>query len=156
MHLLIVNDTSREVPAMETSVRRPDTVNKLRFAADAAFAILTDMQLDVFTPLKDGPMTTEQIADAIGVAPARLRLLLYALVVADLLTEQDGRFSNTPEADQFLVKGAPSYMGNRHAAIAHRWTAALMNRFVADCPRQSSISLILHRRNWKRSSAIST
>jgi SAM-dependent methyltransferase len=110
---------------MEGSVSRPDTVNKLRCEADAAFAMLAGMQLDVFTPLKAGPMTTEQIADAIGVGPTRLRLLLYVLVVAGLLTEQDGRFSNTPEANQFLVKGSPSYMGNRHAAIAMRWTACL-------------------------------
>ena len=104
---------------------RPDTVSKLRFAADAAFAMLAGMQLNVFTPLKDGPLTTEQIADAIGVGPTRLRLLLYALVAAGLLTEQGGRFSNTPEANQFLVKGDPSYMGNRHAAIAIRWSASL-------------------------------
>jgi cyclopropane fatty-acyl-phospholipid synthase-like methyltransferase len=107
---------------MEVPVPRPDTVNKLRAAADAAFAMLAGMQLDVFTPLKAGPMTAEQIANAIGVAPTRLRLLLYSLVVAGLLTEQDGRFSNTPEANQFLVKGDPSYIGNRHALIAKRWT----------------------------------
>jgi SAM-dependent methyltransferase len=110
---------------MENSGSRLDTVNKLRFAADAAFAMLAGMQLDLFTPLKDGPMTSEQIAAALGVGPARLRLLLYCLVAAGLLTEKDGRFSNTPEANQILVKGAPSYMGNRHAAIAMRWTAAL-------------------------------
>jgi cyclopropane fatty-acyl-phospholipid synthase-like methyltransferase len=110
---------------MEGSVSRPDTVNKLRSAADTAFAMLAGMQLDVFTPLKAGPMTTEQIADAIGVGPTRLRLLLYVLVVAGLLTEQDGCFSNTPEANQFLVKGSSSYVGNRHATIATRWTACL-------------------------------
>jgi cyclopropane fatty-acyl-phospholipid synthase-like methyltransferase len=110
---------------MEDSVPRPDTINKLRSAADAAFAMLAGMQLDVFTPLKAGSMTAEQIAAAIGVAPSRLRLLLYVLVTAGLLTEQDGRFSNTPEANQFLVKGAPSYLGNRHAAIAMRWTTYL-------------------------------
>ena len=87
--------------------------------------MLAGMQLDVFTPLKGGPMYSEQIADAIGVGAARLRLLLYSLVAAGLLTEQDGRFSNTHEANQFLVKGAPWYMGNRHATIAHRWTAYL-------------------------------
>jgi cyclopropane fatty-acyl-phospholipid synthase-like methyltransferase len=107
---------------MENSIPRPDTINKLRFAADAAFAMLAGMQLEVFTPLKAGPMTAEQIAAAIGIGPSRLRLLLYVLVSAGLLTEQDGCFSNTPEANQFLVKGAPSYMGNRHAAIAMRWT----------------------------------
>jgi cyclopropane fatty-acyl-phospholipid synthase-like methyltransferase len=70
-------------------------------------------------------MTAERIAAAIGVAPSRLRLLLYVLVTADLLTEQDGRFSNTAEANHFLVKGAPSYLGNRHAAIAMWWSSYL-------------------------------
>jgi len=115
----------REMNTMESPISRADTVNKLRFAADAAFAMLAGMQLDVFTPLHSGPMTADQIANAIGVRPRRLRLLLYSLVAAGLLTEHSGRFSNTPEADQFLVKDAPSYMGNRHAAIAMRWTASL-------------------------------
>ena len=44
------------------------------------------MQLDVFTPMKDGPLTAEQIAAAIGVGPSRLRLLLlYVLVTAGLV-----------------------------------------------------------------------
>lgn len=106
---------------MESPVPRPDTINKLRFAADAAFALLAGMQLDVFTPLQAGPKTAEDIARAIGVGPARLRLLLYSLVAAGLLTEQDGRFSNTPEANHFLVKGIPSYMGDRHAIFSTRW-----------------------------------
>jgi cyclopropane fatty-acyl-phospholipid synthase-like methyltransferase len=110
---------------VDIPVVRAETVNRLRFAADAAFAMLAGMQLDLFTPLKDGPMTPEQIAAAIGVGPARLRLLLYCLVAAGLLTEQDGRFSNTPEANQFLVKGSPSYMGDRHATIAMRWLGSL-------------------------------
>ena len=38
---------------MESPVPRSDTINKLRFGADAAFAMLAGMQLDVFTPLKD-------------------------------------------------------------------------------------------------------
>ena len=58
----------------------------------------------------------------IGVSPARLRLLLYGLVAAGLLTEQDGRFSNTAEADQYLVKGNPSYMGGMQELFSHRWT----------------------------------
>jgi hypothetical protein len=51
----------------------------LRYAADAAFAMLAAMQLDVFTPLKGGLKTAEDIAHAIGVGPARLGLLLSAL-----------------------------------------------------------------------------
>jgi predicted transcriptional regulator len=69
---------------METPIPQPDTVDKLRFAADAALAMLAGMQLDVFTPLQAGPKTAEEIAHAIGVRPARLRLLLYSLVAAEL------------------------------------------------------------------------
>jgi hypothetical protein len=110
---------------MENAIPRPDTVNKLRSAADAAFAMLAGMQLDVFTPLQAGPLNAEQIADALGLKPGRLRLLLYSLVTAGLLNEAKGRFSNTPEATQFLVKGSPSYVGNRYAALAMRWAASL-------------------------------
>jgi SAM-dependent methyltransferase len=111
---------------MESPVPRPETINKLRSAADSAFAMLAGMQLDVFTPLKGGPMTAEDIAHAIGVGgPARLRLLLYGLVAAGLLTEQEGRFSNSSEANQFLVKGAPLYIGDRHILLSHRWIANL-------------------------------
>jgi predicted transcriptional regulator len=63
------------------------------------------MQLELFTPLKAGPKTAEDIAHTMGVGPARLRLLLYSLVAAGLLTEEHGHFSNSPEAEQFLVKG---------------------------------------------------
>ena len=106
---------------MANAISKPETINKLRFAVDAGFAMLAGMQLDLFTPLKRGSMTAEQLAAAIGVSPARLRLLLYVLVAAGLLTEQDGIFSNTIETNQFLVKDEPSYIGNRHAAIAMRW-----------------------------------
>jgi hypothetical protein len=70
-------------------------------------------------------MSAEEIAAAIGVQPQRLRLLLYSLVAAELLTENNGKFSNTPEADHFLVKGNPDYIGNRQTNIANRWTALL-------------------------------
>ena len=108
-----------------TAGLQPETVNKLRFAVDAACAMLAGMQLDVFTPLKSGPMTVEEISSAIGVAPRRLRLLLYSLVSAGLLTEREGRFSNTVESNSVLVKGSSSYMGHMHALLSNRWLVML-------------------------------
>ena len=46
---------------MESPVRRPETINKLRFAADAALAMLAGMQLDVFTPLQAGPRLPKRL-----------------------------------------------------------------------------------------------
>jgi hypothetical protein len=110
---------------MEHPVPCPDTIHALRWGADAAFAMLAGMQLDVFTPLHDGPRTTEQLAEALGVGSARLRLLLYALVAAGLLTEQDGRFANTPEAQHFLVQGTPTSLGALHRNLAAQWAFKL-------------------------------
>lgn len=87
--------------------------------------MLAGMQLDLFTPLHDGPMTGEQVAKAIGVNGAQLERLLYALVAAELLTVNDGRFANTSEADRFLGRDSPAYLGGRHGALSRRWSAIL-------------------------------
>jgi ubiquinone/menaquinone biosynthesis C-methylase UbiE len=83
------------------------------------------MQLDVFTPLKDGPLSVEHLATALAVNPRKLRPLLYALVAAGLLTVQDEPFANTPEAAHFLVRGQPGYRGATYEGLLLRWQAAL-------------------------------
>ena len=101
------------------------TIDRLSYAVDSAFAMLAGMQLDVFTPLKDGPMTADQIAEAIDVGPKRLSLLLYALVSAGLLTVEDGLFTSTPEAMQSLVRGSPGYRGGSHSIWSNQWNEKL-------------------------------
>ena len=49
-----------------TSHLEPKTIQKL-VDVFPSFALLAGMQLDLFTPLKAGPMRPEQIANAIGV-----------------------------------------------------------------------------------------
>jgi hypothetical protein len=104
----------------------PDTINRHQSAIYPAMAMLAGMELDVFTPLKDGALTGAEIAAAIGVNSRRLIPLLYALVAAELLKVQDDRFSNTPEAETYLVQGHVSYLGNsRRAYYADIWQAML-------------------------------
>ena len=58
--------------------------------------------------------------------PAKLTPLLYALVAAELLIVQDSRFSNTSEADTYLVQGRPTYMaGSKRAFYSDIWQALL-------------------------------
>ncbi len=47
--------------------------------------------------------------------------MLYALVVAGLLTVEDDKFANTPEADHYLVRGKASYMGGVQELWAGNW-----------------------------------
>ena len=51
-------------------------IPRLTNAVYSSFALLAGMQLDLFTPLKDGPMSTEQVAGAIGVGSVKLNPLL--------------------------------------------------------------------------------
>jgi hypothetical protein len=92
------------------------------------FALLAGAQLDLFTPLDNGPLTADELAAALAVDAGKLSLVLYALVVTGLLTVTDGRFANTAEAAQFLVRGKPTYVGSAHTiweefAVARLQTA---------------------------------
>ena len=104
---------------------RPDTINALRYGAGSSLAMVAGVQLDLFTLLKDGPMTLEQMAGALDVRPVKLRPLLYALVVAGLLNVAGEDFSNTPEAEHFFVVGSTAYMGGPILDLPRRWTALL-------------------------------
>jgi hypothetical protein len=102
--------------------------------------MLAGMQLDVFTPLKDGPLTAAQLADLLGVNTDKLARLLYALVAADLLTVVGDRFANTAEAARFLVRGQPTYLGGRHENFSDMWatllhTAASIRTGLPQCKR---------------------
>ena len=95
-----------------TSTPVPETIERLNGAATQHYALLAAIQLDIFTSLKDGRLTVEQIADAIGVGSSRLALLLDPLVAAGLLSVEGNLFSNSSEASHFLVRGSPEYIGS--------------------------------------------
>ena len=109
-------------------LERPEEENPIEKIATSVyppFALLAGMQLDLFTPLKNGPMNAEQIATTIGASPVKLKVLLYALVVAGLLNVEGEFFSNTDAANRFLVKGSPSCIVDIHELFSTMWNAAL-------------------------------
>jgi len=126
--------------AAATSTLQPTTIQHLASAVYPSFAMLAGMQLDVFTPLKDGPLTAAQLAAALRVNAEKLSRLLYALVTAHLLTVEGDRFANTPEATHFLVKGQPTYVGGRHENFSEVWenllhTAETIRTGVPQCKK---------------------
>jgi predicted transcriptional regulator len=59
----------------------PQTIERLADAVYPSFAMLVGMELNVFTPLKDGPLTAEEIAQAVGTDRAKTEPLLHALIM---------------------------------------------------------------------------
>ena len=110
---------------MTTQPPTPETIERLGAAVFRSFAMRAGMELDLFTPLTEGPMNVVELAQALNVGSTKLEPLLYSLVDAGLLTVEGERFSNTPESDHFLVRGKPTYMGERHHQFSHQWNATI-------------------------------
>jgi hypothetical protein len=101
------------------------TIEALADAAYPSFALLAGMELDLFTPLKDGPLDAVAVARAAGTNSAKTAPLLHALVAIGLMGFDGKRFSNSPEASRYLVRGKPDYIGMRHHAYRRRWESVL-------------------------------
>ncbi|MGR8947646.1 MAG: methyltransferase [Gammaproteobacteria bacterium] len=103
----------------------PETINRHINSVYPAFALLAGMQLDVFTPLGTGPKTASEIATALDLRAEKLEPLLYALVTGGLLSVTGNEFSNTPEANEFLVTTSRRYLGGAHRAYADLWASTM-------------------------------
>jgi predicted O-methyltransferase YrrM len=109
----------------QNDINQENPILKILQSVYPPFAMIAGMELDLFTPLKDNPMTAEQIASVLGVRPAKLKPLLYALVVAGLLSVDGELFVNTDTANRFLVRGNPSCMVDCHELHSDLWKAVL-------------------------------
>ena len=79
---------------MADAVPQPETIQRLGNAPFPSFAMVAGMQLELFTPLGNSPMTAAQLAEALDVRESKLAPLLYALVSAGLLKLDGDRFAN--------------------------------------------------------------
>jgi len=104
---------------------KPDIFYKIKNQARVTAAMFAGMELDLFTPLDDGPLDTEQLAFSLGVQVDKLGPLLYALAIFGLLTEDGGYFSNTPETSMYFVKGKKEYIGETSKIWKNNLLAAL-------------------------------
>jgi SAM-dependent methyltransferase len=110
---------------MTESTPSPTTLEELEWAVWPSFALLAGIRLDLFTPLKDGPLSVEQLAGKLAVRADKLKPLLCALAAAGLLKVENDLFSNSSEANRFLVRGLASYRGGKHEVLLSNWQAGL-------------------------------
>lgn len=84
-----------------------DTINAYQKTA----AIKAAIELDLFTPLANGPMTSEKIAAYIKASPRGVRILCDYLTVLGFLTKAGDSYALTPDSAVFLVRNSPAYAG---------------------------------------------
>jgi hypothetical protein len=76
-----------------------------------AKAVLTAVELGLFTLLHDNPLTEEQIRAELKLHGRGLGDWLNLVGALGLLTVTDGRYANAPGADRYLVAGGQTYIG---------------------------------------------
>ena len=81
----------------------------------ASKALLTAVELDLFTTIGDKAMSASQLGDVLGLHPRGIYDFFDSLVALKFLNRDgdgpEGKYSNTPETASFLNKKSPTYIG---------------------------------------------
>jgi O-methyltransferase domain/Dimerisation domain len=77
----------------------------------ASKAVLSAVELGLFTELARGPLDAEALRTRLGLHPRGALDFLDALVALRLLERRGGKYSNTPDTDFFLDRNKPTYAG---------------------------------------------
>ncbi len=89
----------------------PDKILQIGLGFWGAKTLLSAVELGLFTHLSQGPLSGEELAQAAGLHARSWRDFFDALVAMGILDREGGRYSNTPEANLFLDKAKPTYIG---------------------------------------------
>jgi hypothetical protein len=88
----------------------PDRIMQVGMGFEASKALLSAVELGVFTELATAPLDAEALRRAIGIEARSARDFFDVLVALGFLTRADGVYANTPESDLYLDKGKASYL----------------------------------------------
>ncbi len=117
--------------AREAAGVLPDDLNERIRAFQESRAVLTALELDVFTAVGDGAGAVE-VAASLGADPRATEMLLNALASLSLLVKREGVFHNSPAAARYFTAGSRD---NARPALLH--TAHLWSRWstLTECVR---------------------
>ena len=117
--------------AREAAGVLPDELNERIRGFQESRAVLTALELDLFTAVGDGAGAVE-VAGKLHADPRATEMLLNALASLRLLVKREGIFHNSPEAARYFTAGSRD---NARPALLH--TAHLWQRWstLTDCVR---------------------
>jgi len=90
---------------------------------------LTGIELGIFDQLSESNKA-EAVSEAIDTHHENTRRFLDGLAVCDLVTKKNGMYRNTEVAQEFLVKGSPTYLGD-FLVYAYQWSVPALDDMTA-------------------------
>jgi len=98
----------------------PDDVNELIRGFMPSRAVLTALELDVFTAVAGGT-SPDVVAEKIHASPRGTEMLLHALAALKLLRKENGVFKNTPLSARFFADSSPDSARKALLHTANLW-----------------------------------
>jgi len=89
----------------------PERILQLGLGFWGSKTLLSAVELGVFSALAGNPQDGETLRRHLELHPRSARDFLDALVALGMLAREGDRYRNTPEADRFLDRAKPSYVG---------------------------------------------
>jgi hypothetical protein len=128
---------ARDVPIVEDSNRKsietpiPDHILDVSYAFWKTKALLSAVELDLFSVLAEGPLDIQSLVDRLGLHGRGAHDFFDALVALGLLRRgADGRYSNQPDTDFYLDRCKPTYLGDllKHLNARHYMNWSLLTQ----------------------------
>lgn len=98
----------------------PEKIMQLGMGFWASKALLSAVELELFSELAKQPEDLDALQRRMGLHPRSAQDFLDVLVSLGMLERQEGIYSNTPETELFLDKNKPSYIGGILEMANHR------------------------------------
>jgi hypothetical protein len=89
----------------------PDSILQLGLGFWSSKALLSAVELGVFTELAKGPLDALTLIERLRIHPRGARDFFDSLVALHMLDRNGDRYSNTQQTDIFLDRAKPSYLG---------------------------------------------
>jgi len=96
---------------MVTQPPTPDAILQLGTAFWGSKALLSAVELGLFTTLAEGPLSGKEVIAELSLQPRGSTDWLDALVSLGMLGRTSSGYANSPAADLFLDRNKPSYVG---------------------------------------------
>jgi SAM-dependent methyltransferase len=129
---------------------------RLGNAFTEAQALLTAVELDLFTMLDGNPATAEEIRARLGLSGRGLGDFLHLLVALGVLAKEEGRYRNAAGAARYLVSGQDGYVGGyllgAKAAMYPVWNGLTetLRTGVPRSPADSFAAMLADQRELRR------
>jgi hypothetical protein len=98
----------------------PDRILETGMAFWASKTLLSAVEIGVFTELAKHPGDLSSVRSTLGLHPRSAADFMDALVALGFLEREQGIYRNTADADLFLDKAKPSYIGGMLEMANHR------------------------------------